>query len=391
MIKTLKIGLVLFGFFILSLSSVTAADDELVVIYFGSDTCLVCAQVKDEGVLTGLIAQGVTVIEIELGDGPENIELLGAYNYTYGHISEPIGPIIFSGDTFYFDYDDIIEGYINGDILENSADPLKYVDVEEYRELSHMSGIRSLLTALAGGFIDGFNPCAVAMLLLFISLLGFTNNKKLLISVSLTYIVALYISYFTLGLLVVNSIKHFSSNVSFLSDMVGMVIIVLGLGLFLFNIYDYFMTKNNKFGKVKNQLPKFIQKFNKSIMKKFTKVMNNTEKNVWGYISLLLITFGLGVIISFTEFLCTGQVYLPVILQLSLQPDFTQADIVGLLALYNFMFVLPLIVISIIAIKTKSILTVSTFIQEKMHIIKLMTALFFLTLALYYIYEIFIR
>ena len=101
--------------------------------------------------------------------------------------------------------------------------------------------------------------------------------------------------------------------------MVGMVIIVLGLGLFLFNLYDYFMTKNNKYGKVKNQLPKFIQKFNKSIIKKFTKVMNNTENSIWGYISLLLITFGLGVIISFTEFLCTGQVYLPVILQLSLQ------------------------------------------------------------------------
>jgi len=61
-----------------------------------------------------------------------------------------------------------------------------------------------------------------------------------------------------------------------------------------------------------------------------------------------------------------------------------------LLLLYNFMFVLPLIVISVTAIKTKSALSVSNFVREKMHIIKLITALFFLAVALYYVYDLFI-
>lgn len=391
MIKLLKVGLFLVSVFLLSFTTIDAAEDDLTVVYFGSSTCLVCQRVKSEGYLDNLRASNVNVIEYSLGDSPEIIELLSAYNYTYEHISEPIGPIIFAGDQYYFDYEGIVDGYSSGEILSNSADPLLEVDLDEYRSLQDMSVLRAFITALTGGFIDGFNPCAVAMLLLFISMLGFTKNKKLLISVSLTYIVALYVSYFTLGLLVVNSIQYFSANVILLSNILGWAIIILGFSLFIFNMYDYFMTKNENYGEVKNQLPKFIQRFNKKIIKRFTNVINNTEQNVLGYISLLVITFGLGVVISLTEFLCTGQVYLPVIIQLSLNPDFTTFDITLLLALYNFMFVLPLIVISVISIKSKSIMSVSNFVREKMHLIKLATAFFFLFLALYYVYEMFIR
>ncbi|PAT01405.1 hypothetical protein CI105_06730 [Candidatus Izimaplasma bacterium ZiA1] len=390
MTKYLKVFIVVLSIFTLSFVSVSAETEEREVVYFGSTSCLVCQRVKDEGLLEALEDLGVTVTIYELEDGAEFVELLAAYNYTYNFIHKPVGPIIFSGGEYYFNYDGIKAGVDSGEIYNNSINPLLEVDVIEYRSVSNMSGFQAFFTALAGGFVDGFNPCAIAMLLLFISLLGFTSNKKLLIAVSTTYIFALFISYYLLGYFVVNSIQYFNANVKLLSTVISWIIIVLGFGLFFFNMYDYLVSRKKDYGQVKNQLPKYIQKLNKRIIRVFTNLINKTEDNIFGFITLLLLTFGLGVIISLTEFLCTGQVYLPVIFSLSLQPTFTDVHILLLLLLYNFMFVLPLIVISVTAIKTKSALSVSNFIREKMHIIKLITALFFLAVALYYVYDLFI-
>jgi len=57
-----------------------------------------------------------------------------------------------------------------------------------------------------------------------------------------------------------------------------------------------------------------------------------------------------------------------------------------LLFVYNLIFVLPLIIISFIAIKTQSIIEVSGFMREKLHLIKLFNAIVFLAIFVYYIF-----
>ena len=152
--------------------------------------------------------------------------------------------------------------------------------------------------------------------------------------------------------------------------------------LFILNFYDYLVTRKEQYGKVKNQLPSGIQRFNKKMMKYFTKKMDE------GSPMLYVITFIIGLVISVTEFLCTGQAYMTAILHLIHFTEFYGRGI-ALLLIYNVIFVMPLIVISLIAIKTQSIVSVSAFFREKLHYIKLFNALVFLGILLYYLFLIF--
>ncbi|OHE40224.1 MAG: hypothetical protein A2102_00795 [Tenericutes bacterium GWF2_38_8] len=113
-------------------------------------------------------------------------------------------------------------------------------------------------------------------------------------------------------------------------------------------------------------------------MERFTKKMDEGSKSIY------VITFLIGLIISFTEFLCTGQAYLTAILHLIHFTDNVGRGLL-LLAIYNLIFVLPLIIITLIAYKTQSIQSVSIFMREKLHWIKLFNSIVFLAILIYYL------
>jgi cytochrome c biogenesis protein CcdA len=135
------------------------------------------------------------------------------------------------------------------------------------------------------------------------------------------------------------------------------------------------VTLLQKYQLIKNQLPRGIQKFNRALMQKFTQSMDEGSKMIY------VITFMIGLIISFTEFLCTGQAYLTAILHLIHFTDHLGRGII-LLFVYNLIFVLPLVVITLIAMKTQSVVSISTFMREKLHWIKLFNALVFLAILI---------
>ena len=172
-------------------------------------------------------------------------------------------------------------------------------------------------------------------------------------------------------------IGYIEPYISNLATYINVFIIAFSLFFFGFNLYDYYVTKRKDYKKVKNQLPKRIQKFNKKIINFFSHKIN--DKNIF---VVYLFSFLLAVIITFTEFLCTGQVYLPIILMIK-ESSVVEGTIK--LLVYNIMFVLPLIVLAIITIKARSAMETSNIIREKLHIIKLITSFLFLGIALYYI------
>ncbi len=230
------------------------------------------------------------------------------------------------------------------------------------------------------GLVDGLNPCAIATLLMFISLLNFTKKKRVLILVSLTFISAIFISYFLFGTILFNYLGSFPAG-SVLVKTVPWVIVGIASLLFILNFYDFVVAYLQKYNKIKNQLPGKIQKFNRRLISSFTKKMDE------GGVKIYLTTFIIGVVISFTEFLCTGQAYLTAILHLiHSTPDFLRGML--LLLLYNLIFVTPLIIISVIAIKSKSVVSLSNFFREKLYLIKLFNALVFLVILIYYLIEL---
>jgi len=187
----------------------------------------------------------------------------------------------------------------------------------------------SVLTfVLIGGLLDGFNPCAFAVLLFFIALLFTTGTtisqdqvRRKVILIGSTYIVAVYAAYFAIGLslfvLVDNPFSLWVTKIG------AIIMIIFGL----INMKDYFWPGRwFSLGLSSNQWD-FFRRF----MRKVT----------------FPATFVLGLLVGFFEFPCTGGIYLAIIGLLSYRTTFING--LTYLTLYNFAFIFPLIVILTLA------------------------------------------
>ncbi len=350
-----------------------AADETYDAVYFGSLYCSICQNLETEDLaFERLEAQGVLVQKIILEEDSDNTSLFRNYQFTFDVPSnESMVPVIFVGDRYFAGRTDI----------NNAIDSFEIRDIAQSMEMLDIMVAPpsdfSLVYFILLGFVDGVNPCAIAMLLLFISLLGFTKKKSILIPVALTFISAIFISYFLFGTILYQYLYQLRF-LSFLVKTIPWIIVGISGILFLLNFYDFIVTMLQKYNLVKNQLPRGIQKFNRKMMERFTKKMDEGSKSIY------VITFLIGLIISFTEFLCTGQAYLTAILHLIHFTDNVGRGLL-LLAIYNLIFVLPLIIITLIAYKTQSIQSVSIFMREKLHWIKLFNSVVFLAILIYYL------
>lgn len=227
----------------------------------------------------------------------------------------------------------------------------------------------SVFGIIFAGLLDGVNPCAFATLIFFVSYLLFIGKRrKDVILMAFFFILAVFISYFAIGVGAYNLLKYLSgfdiiAKIIFLGF--GVIAIILGI----LSLRDYFMAKRGNLNKMILQLPLGIkQRIHKDIKEKTA---------VGGIILGSLIT---GFLISFLEFGCTGQVYLPTITFMVSKTGFALKPLFALL-LYNSMFILPLIGIAFLAtiFTTKNI---AKSLKTKIPTIKFFTAVFFFVLGI---------
>jgi len=178
-----------------------------------------------------------------------------------------------------------------------------------------------LATVIVTALIDSINPCAIGVLILLVStLLGLVEDKKRMLFVGFVYITAIFVTYFIAGLGLLTFIQRFDL-VQFVGLLVGFVVIFMGL----VDIKDFF-AYGKGFSLGIN--PKHVDRI-KEMSQKAT---------VTGVIVL-------GIFVAAVELPCTGGPYLAITALLAKKFDF-QAFLY--LILYNFIFVLPLIVILIL-------------------------------------------
>jgi cytochrome c biogenesis protein CcdA/glutaredoxin len=401
LLKLLLIGFTLFLSLVVTKSVVDSAESK--VIYFKEATCLNCKELQDSGYFTLMENDGINVITYDIQDNtttiPEYaytnedgetvdvlaIDVYAAFNDAYDR-SDTSVPVIFAGGEYFEGVEEIQNAYDDGTLLTLSEEEFLDIDIVQGQAYLELTGFLGFLAVMGAGLLDGFNPCAIALLLLFVSLLGFSEDKRVLILVSVVYIFALFVSYFLIGTFFLNVLERFTAEISVVAKVINWFVAFLCLFLFLFNLYDYFQAKNEEYGNIKNQLPKWLKRYNKKIMKAFTNVINDKE-NKKGLIAILGITFLLGVTLSVTELVCTGQIYFGILYGIhTIESSYAYV----LLLAYNLMFVLPLIVIAVISIKVKGVMTISNWIREHMSTIKLSNAILFFVIAAYFFYRIFV-
>ena len=119
------------------------------------------------------------------------------------------------------------------------------------------------------GFIDGFNPCAMWILLLLINMTLSINDRKKMITIGLTFIITSGIIYF-LSMLGISVILDLTM-VTIVRDLIALVAIILGI----YNLYIYIKTRKDTGCHVVNKEKRksIIKKINDILSKKSSLLM----------------------------------------------------------------------------------------------------------------------
>lgn len=147
----------------------------------------------------------------------------------------------------------------------------------------------------------------------------------------------------------------------------------------LLNLLDFFSAKAEHYEKMHLQLPKKLKQWNQKLMRWGEKFASSK----W----CIVVMAGIGMAVSTGEFLCTGQIYLSSIVVL------VQKNTAGylpllLLFVYSLAFVIPLLILMLVLFFGKKAFGVSEAVLEKIPVIKLISAVLFILIAIYMIVAI---
>ncbi len=303
------------------------------IYFFYGEGCSHCAMI--EPMVKSMCNDcGITLKTYETRHNKINRELFINFSTRYCVPKDLFGsvPAIFVGDSVL-----IGDAEINKNLydkiqvaLNNNIDPLKYSN-EPCEVVPPPLPPDTILAVITAALIDSLNPCAIGVLIIFISFIVSSINfsKRRLALYGLIYISSVYLAYFLAGI----GILRFLQNFEFIIFIQIFVVLFLILGTILTWRDAYRSLKK------KGDMLLAIPKSAKGTIEKYIKK---------GTIPAAVI---LGVLVAAVELPCTGQVYAGILIILS-SVDFVYGA--TLLLLYNFIFVLPLLIILFLALSGKN-------------------------------------
>ena len=277
-----------------------------------------------------------TFICVDL-DKPENIMLLMKLEDKLDATGRKTPVLLFNSMLYYgndaiSDFIAYGEKHISGN--DSVMDVLTSEDnLDESVILQKRAAGFQLPVILTAGLVDGINPCVFSTLIFFMSLLGVSKikGKKLLLT-GFAYCSACFLTYFFLGFGALHMLKLFT-GFSFLRVIINSVTVILLLLCALVSFRDSWVFSRSQDPKnIKLQLPD-------SVKNKIHRVLRKGLSFRYLIPGALLTGF----IVTLLESLCTGQVYVPVLVLLA-KENFMSKWLIYLIV-YNIMFILPLIAI----------------------------------------------
>ncbi len=169
------------------------------------------------------------------------------------------------------------------------------------------------------GFLDGIHPCAIAILIFFIAfLLTLHRTFRNIFALGLVYIFVIFLTYLGVGVGLFSGIMFFGQH-HFFAKLGSWLLILMGL----INIKDYFFPHLP----IHITMPKFSTKRIKPMLEKATLP------------GIIVAAF----LVGLCSIPCSGGVYTAVTALLASKTTYFTGFLY--LILYNFMFVLPLIIL----------------------------------------------
>ena len=250
-----------------------------------------------------------------------------------------------------------------GEVIENPGKCLLVCNIKSKEKIKSMFTSISFPVVIFAGLLDGVNPCAISVLIFFISFLQVREKRGRSIAVFL-FILGVFIAYLSFGLGIIKGINKFYR----FRRVIDMIAVMLCAYFAIQSFFDY---RKARLGKVREMALKTPERLN-SVARR---LIRNTKGAV-------IIALPLGIVISLLEFVCTGQEYVPTILYM-LKTGNKIARAIQLLTVYNLAFVLPLVLVGIACIVGSRTDRVTNFYRKHLAVVKLCFCFFFTGLAVY--------
>lgn len=237
-----------------------------------------------------------------------------------------------------------------GDVVIQSASPtppaeagvsLPGVADETTAEPSPTSARLSLRlpVILLAGLVDGFNPCAFSIIIVLAGILAVGGRlRKARLWGGIAFCAASYATYMAMGLGLVAAIRAASG----FGLVVDVVFGALAVSLFVLSLLSFRDALNYH----RKRVPAAITL---QLPDKVKEAIRYVAKSSWRGPAVVGTGLVCGVLVTFLDSLCTGQVYVPVLALLAKEQHSVRA--LALLAIYNLAFIAPLVAVFVLAAK----------------------------------------
>lgn len=278
-------------------------------------------------------------------------------------------PIIFYQNGFISGYEQI-ESDIDKAI--NNSAYIDFLNLDQDNNLNNLY-ISQLPIILIAGFLNGLNPCGISMLFLVISIL--ITEKKHILSLGFIYIITKGITYLIIafGLYSVLSILE-GNTFKNISQIIKVVAIIFMIAIAILNFLDFISCKREEYGKIKLQLPNSFRKFNNSIIE----ALKNPKFKKYIFLAIIVIS----IIVSASEFLCTGQIMLATLIYIVQNTAFNSITFMAII-IYIIAMLIPLIILVLLIYKGQKLFLLSETVRNHMYLIKLANSIIFIIFAIF--------
>ncbi len=321
------------------------AHGAVVIDFFGVATCQECFEA--EMMLDSLkyeIDDDVVLNKFMLTEAKnQELKLKYARVYDIPESEYDLYPLIFIGKDAFYPSNMNPDGLLKS--MQNYSQEERETKLKEIEELEEDVSQRlkdryeqfSVLVVLGAGLIDGINPCAFVVLIFLVSYLYYVGRgRNEILIAGFFFAIGIFGAYLAMGTGLLGAVGYLES-VSRIFQLVFYPAMAVFTGILaVLSILDFYrMHYKGKKGVL--ELSAGLKKKTHDIIRK-----NARAKTIW------IASLVTGVLVSFVEFMCTGQVYLPTIVYV-INSAGVSADALGFLVIYNLGFTVPIIAITLIA------------------------------------------
>lgn len=248
----------------------------------------------------------INIYTYEVTENKTNNEIMKSLKKELKENSQGV-PFTIIGSKTFLGYDEslnerienTIESYLDENTKTNNTYTIPILGKIEAKNAS------IILIAIILGFIDGFNPCAMWILLLLINMCISIKDKKKMLIVCLTFIITSGIIYF-LSMLGIGFILDLTT-ISYIRNIIAILAIILGI----YNLYTYLKTRKQTGCHVvkKEKRKTIITKINNILNNKNTLLMFGGTIILATSVSLVEMACSLGFPTIFLELLSINNIH----------------------------------------------------------------------------------